>query len=635
MNPKVANAPSTAVCGASAALVLAILSLACSSTGNPGAAGASGSSATPGGGAGGTGSGSSGANSTAGSGSPVGSAGLSSGGAAGSGSGGAPGGGSAGASATSGGDAGGMAGSGGAPVACQAPLPVTGTAVTINVDLATTRQTVPAELMGLHTSAYDNSMTAATTPPLLKAAGVRSLRYPGGSYGDAYHWSTHTATIGASGTAPYVAPAAHFGAFVALMDSIGAGAMITVNYGSNLKGTGPGAPQEAAAWVAYANGTPASTTSIGLDEAGTDWKTVGYWASLRAATKLDTDDGLNFLRIGRAAPVGIKYWELGNELYGNGFYYGGDGWEEDLHLLHDGTARSGNAKLSPVMYGTVFPSFATAMKAVDPTIKVGAVLHWPYTEYTSPDWNDSVLSSATCNAMDFGVNHWYAGNNFTDLLTRPRVDIPKMFSDLSAKVKMRCPAKSGAIPLAVTEWGPNTLNFDITPPASTQLVGLFAADSYAQFMEQGAIHLDWLELHNESYLAQTDTPQWGYKGQQMAGYLANGGDTMVQATLETPPDAFAAGLLQTHAAKHVDGSLSVMVVNTSPTAIAAATIKVTGLTAGSNLPCVGTSYTYAPVNGDNDGMVASAPIFSGNDATNQVSVQVPAYSVVVVAFPKG
>jgi hypothetical protein len=121
----------------------------------------------------------------------------------------------------------------------------------------------------------------------------------------------------------------------------------------------------------------------------------------------------------------------------------------------------------------------------------------------------------------------------------------------------------------------------------------------------------------------------------MAGYLANAGDAMVQATVETPPEAFADGLLQAHAAKRVDGSVSVMVVNTSPSAVAAATIKVAGLSAGSNLPCVGWRHTYAPVNVDNDGAVTSAPIFSNNDATNQVSVEVPAYSVVVVAFPPG
>ena len=27
------------------------------------------------------------------------------------------------------------------------------------------------------------------------------------------------------------------------------------------------------------------------------------------------------------APVGIKYWEIGNEPYGNGYYGGGNDWE--------------------------------------------------------------------------------------------------------------------------------------------------------------------------------------------------------------------------------------------------------------------------------------------------------------------
>ncbi|MES1206462.1 MAG: hypothetical protein ABUS79_11035, partial [Pseudomonadota bacterium] len=370
-----------------------------------------------------------------------------------------------------------------------------------------------------------------------------------------------------------------------------------------------------------------------------DWTTVGYWAGLRAASPLDVDDGRNFLRIAHAAPVGIKYWEIGNELYGNGYYYGGEGWEEDLHLLHNGTARQGNANLSPVKYGEVFPSFAQAMKAVDPTVKIGAVLHWPYNEYAAPnntDWNDSVLSSGTCAAMDFGVNHWYAGSNLTDLLTRPRTDIPMMFTALQTKVRTRCPSRVGNLPLAVTEWGPNYLNFSVTPPAQTQLIGVFAADAYANFMEQGAIAVHWLELHGDtgSYLSANDTPVWGYHGQQIASTLANGGDAMVQATVQTPPAAFNGGLFQAHASKHADGSTAIMLVNTSPTTVAAATVNVSGLAAGTQLPCTGTRYLYAPVNTNADGPVTSAPVFSTNDANNRVTVAVPALSVVVVVFPK-
>ena len=53
---------------------------------------------------------------------------------------------------------------------------------------------------------------------------------------------------------------------------------------------------EAAAWVAYANGSPANTLALGTDAKGRNWQTVGYWAALRAAAPLASDDGYNFLR---------------------------------------------------------------------------------------------------------------------------------------------------------------------------------------------------------------------------------------------------------------------------------------------------------------------------------------------------
>ena len=92
----------------------------------------------------------------------------------------------------------------------------------------------------------------------------------------------------------------------------------TVNYGT-------GSTNEAAAWVAYANGSTTNTLSLGVDQFGTNWQTVGYWASLRAAAPLGQDDGKNFLRISRAAPLGFKYWEIGNECYGT--------WETDSNAV--------------------------------------------------------------------------------------------------------------------------------------------------------------------------------------------------------------------------------------------------------------------------------------------------------------
>lgn len=96
--------------------------------------------------------------------------------------------------------------------------------------------------------------------------------------------------------------------------------MITVNYGSNLNGDGGGEPAEAAAWVAYMNGKPDNPQVIGKDSKGNEWKTVGYWASLRASAPLATDDGFNALRIKHPAPIGILLWTVGFEPWNNGFY---------------------------------------------------------------------------------------------------------------------------------------------------------------------------------------------------------------------------------------------------------------------------------------------------------------------------
>jgi alpha-L-arabinofuranosidase len=491
----------------------------------------------------------------------------------------------------------------------------------------------------MYTSVYDASFSNPTTPGWLKAAGVKSLRYPGGSYSDLYHWSTHSGTTSLAGTAseavPTITEGSDIGSFIALLEKAGAHGMVTVNYGSNPAGDGPGVPQEAAAWVAYANGSPSSTVAIGMDASGTDWKTVGYWAGLRAAGPVMPDDGLNFLRISHPNPVGIKYWEVGNEIYGNGFYYGGTGWEEDLHLSYTGGAnRLGNAALSPNTYGATFPMYAKAMKAVDSTIKVGAIVHWPYTEYTNPNWNTLVLTADTCAQMDFGIDHWYAGTSLTDLLTRPSKDIPMMFSQLHGTMNTACGSKGMTMPIAVTEWGPNyqqaglMTTLGASPRMNTQTGGIYAANSYAYFMEQGALSINWLEMHADSFLGSTgvDTPSFAYNGTLMASLLAIAGDTMVQATV-----GGAATLLEAHAAKHADGSIAVMLVNNNPSTAAAVTVSVSGLATGKSLPCVGTSYAYAPITGsDDDGTPSRDYIFSKNNA---VPVSVPAHAVVDVVFP--
>jgi hypothetical protein len=506
----------------------------------------------------------------------------------------------------------------------------------------------------VHTSVYDANMQLPTTPDLLKQAGVKSLRYPGGSYADLYHWSTHKGTYtpaaGAGSNTIYVAPDTHFGAFLTMMEKVGASALITVNYGMNMQGTGGGEPKEAAAWVAYANGATSNTTSIGPDSKGNDWKTVGYWASLRAAAPLAVDDGYNMFRISHAAPFGIKYWEVGNELYGNGWYYGSCGWEADMHVPYPAsgtcTDRMNNAALSPAAYGTAVKQYVAAMKAVDSTIKIGGiVVAHSDTEYTN--WNSMVLPGACgSNGIDFASVHWYPGTSLTGLLTVPETEVPKVFQRAKAALGTSSYAcKGGAnMPIAITEWGPNTIGNNVMIPASTadhapvgsQIVGLFAVESYAGFMEQGAMAAHWLELHNNSYLAgidatndpftmANDSPRWGYHGQQIAHFLAKGGDRMVQAAQS---GTFGTAL-KVHASVHTNNDVAVLMTNTNRNVDANVTLNITG----GNIACVGKRYAYTPVNTDQDGGLTGDWIFA-NSAGTSVPVLVPRYSSVVVVFPK-
>src|SRR4029450_10313267 len=112
---------------------------------------------------------------------------------------------------------------------------------------------------------------------------------------------------------------------------------------------GTGTPEEAADWVRYAN------------------ITKGYDAT---------------------------YWTIGNENYGNGHY--GAAWEGAHH-----------DDKSPVAYAESVVAYAEAMKAVDPDIKVGAVLtmpgNWPdglVGAGAQGTWNQTVLARAGA-AIDF------------------------------------------------------------------------------------------------------------------------------------------------------------------------------------------------------------------------------------------
>jgi hypothetical protein len=502
------------------------------------------------------------------------------------------------------------------------PAPVL--AANVTVDTTAARAVIAPNAFGLHASVYDNSLHDPRVPPLLRQAGVGLLRWPGGGYADNYHWSNHRMTpwFGNSSQGGYLAAGSDFGGFVELLETFDGAAMITVNYGSNLAGTGPGEPNEAAAWVAYANGDPASDVVIGADSTGSDWGTVGTWASLRAANKLATEDGKNMLRIAHPAPLGIRYWEIGNEVFGNGFYERAPsntdagtaavGYEEDLHVPYDGTPRTSHPALSGSTYGSGVQAYAAAMKAVDSSIKVGAVLNTPPNDDSwGPTWNADVLAQAG-PIIDFAIVHLYTSRNAAGLLRAPAQRLSAMTSELRGTIGMYAGDNASRIELVMTELGPN---FTV-PTAQAQAEGLFAADTYVSLFEQGFVNVDWLELHNGTFLTeQSEIAGPAFSGITMAHLLGGPGDTLLAATSDQTA-------IVVHAAARADGTLGLMLINDQPAASTDVTVSINGATLASSA----TRFDYAPTPPTANGAVAGPTSVDGMG--NTFTITVPAYTAI-------
>ncbi|WP_323377497.1 cellulose-binding protein [Streptomyces sp. RB17] len=433
-----------------------------------------------------------------------------------------------------------LAGAGAGALALSAGAAPT---VAVTVDAGTSLGTVPSTGVGLNTAVYDAYMNDASAASLMKAAGIRQLRFPGGSVADAYHWKTHTVTGGS-----WAAPGTDFDHFMATAKKVGAQPIITANYGS-------GTPQEAADWVKYAN----------VDK--------GY---------------------------GVKYWEIGNEIPGNGHY--GSKWEVDTH-----------ADKSPTAYAKNLLAYAKAMKAVDPKVKIGAVLttpgSWPdglKASGDNADWNHTVLSIAG-KSIDFVIIHWYpSGAGTADILNTP-AQIAGTTSAVRSLLHTYAGPHAASVKIAVTE-----TSSAMSPAQTSQAAALFAPDTYMSWLEQGAVNVDWWDLHNgvgkpTTVNGETDyqdggvlsvgscsggtcepareTPFPTYWGIRSLTALARPGATMVKASSANPSVAV-------HAVRNSNGGLNVMLINKNPQNAAQVSLSYTGYT-----PAPGTIRTVSYTKG--------------------------------------
>ena len=174
----------------------------------------------------------------------------------------------------------------------------------------------------------------------VKRLGPTVLRFPGGGKASHYHWEQAVGPErGKSERDPErrSSPRYQFGTneFMLLCREVGAEPLLTVNWAT-------GNPGEAARWVEYCNGGVATRQG-----------------ALRAEH-------------GHPEPYGVKYWEIGNECY---------------------------SAAQVTEYALSLRAWSRAMKAVDPTIRIGAVgWAWPgWKNHYHPDtkaWNETLIDLA-------------------------------------------------------------------------------------------------------------------------------------------------------------------------------------------------------------------------------------------------
>jgi hypothetical protein len=446
------------------------------------------------------------------------------------------------------------------------------TTVNVIVDVDRTMAVMPLEGIGACTAVYEGNLadpeSAAIAVPQLKAAGIGALRFPGGSYADIYNWQTAAPMNGYKAWMPV---SNHFTNFMnQLVIPSGAAAIITCNYGSNTNGTNTmldlgGDPNFAAAWVAFANVT-------------------NHW--------------------------GIKYWEIGNEIGGNGWtnYYGTNaGWELDMHR-----------DKSPMAYGSNVVLFARAMKSVDPTIKIGVGISQPgagQDTNASYPYNQCVLTNCA-NAIDFVIIHWYPGSTPGQTLAASG-QIPSIVQNTRIELTNYVgAARAGQVDIAITETGSGT---------NTGVVAsLFAADNYLSWIENGIVNVDYQSYHDDILLTSDQRPAHAYYGAQMAHLLANVGDTMLKAASDRSK-------LRVHASLRRDGRVGVMLINENRHLSQNVHVTISG----TNLAASGIHYQFGRANFVGADPVPSHPVASNSVSGlgNSFSVTVPAYTMVDLLIP--
>ncbi len=158
-----------------------------------------------------------------------------------------------------------------ATVTANYSAPAASTSVTVNQ--SSLGPAVTDQILGMNLAVwYDVASNQTAIVDAFQAAGIKAVRWPGGSTSDVYHWANN------SYCSSYASPNSTFSNFVNdIVIPGGLNLALTADYGTNVACTGPGDPTEAAAWVAEATtlGVTVIHMTVGNEEYGS-WETDNH-----------------------------------------------------------------------------------------------------------------------------------------------------------------------------------------------------------------------------------------------------------------------------------------------------------------------------------------------------------------------
>ena len=285
-------------------------------------------------------------------------------------------------------------------------------------------------------------------------------------------------------------------------------------------------------------------------------KGIGAEPVVKVYTKSSVDAANMVKHFNKDTNNYIKYWIVGNEPNINGY--------------------------SVQSYSSYFNQDYDAMKAVDPTIKIGGGTTAWYDQY----WLQQFLQLSGTR-VDFVDFHGYAQQgtvpgNYTTLFEKARYD--NSINQLRSLIQNIVPARASQIGIEVGEW---ELNWGGTAQDNINFHAVWAASALGHILSSGGWSLFYADKGNAIYAnLHTFTDPYGhvvninpddtdaaYHGIGMftgEGLFRGFGDTIVNASTTLPN-------VEVYAS---DNPQNIVVINKDPSITQTATVSLNGVTSG-------------------------------------------------------